>query len=188
MSDVTFWLTPTLYGAMQKVRHSPRGVGQKGDQVWQGGGGSVKKSDVTHPKNFISNFSSYLFLWCLSDTCFTQFLFIPPVFDENNVNYWTKLSHGNDYLLSIFEVSVCHFLVSDMGGEGVEAKYDKVWQGGGGRKIAILGVTYFLNCPIHIVIVLKEFVLKQKMKNLLKSIFVSVDVHFFGDHVTMQNR
>ena len=46
----------------------------------------------------------------------------------------------------------------------------------------------FLNCPIHIVIVLKEFVLKQKMKNLLKSIFVSVDVHFFGDHVTMQNR
>ena len=38
-----------------------------------------------------------------------------------------------------------------------------------------------MNCPIHVVIVLKEFVLKQKMKNLLKSIFVSVDVHFFGD-------
>ena len=125
MSDVTFWLTPTPYGAMQKVRHSPRGVGQKGDQVWQGGGGSVKKSDVTHPKNFISNFSSYLFLWCLSDTCFTQFLFIPPVFDENNVNYWTKLSHGNDYLLSIFEVSVCHFWVSDMGGGGGRGK---IWQ------------------------------------------------------------
>ena len=188
MSDVTFfdWPPSPLSHLVTFLANSPRWV----PYFLHGpiGGWGQSKSDVTHSKNFVCSFSFFVLRKSVKYITSLNFCVTTPVFDENKEKYRTKSSRWKDYFLLIFKIKGCHFLVSDMGGEGVEAKYDKVWQGGGGRKIAILGVTYFLNCPIHIVIVLKEFVLKQKMKNLLKSIFVSVDVHFFGDHVTMQNR
>ena len=46
-------------------------------------------------------------------------------FEENKVKYWTKSSRGKDYFSLIFEIRVCHFLVS----EGTKTKDDKVGEG-----------------------------------------------------------
>ena len=55
-----------------------------------------------------------------------NFCVTTDVFDENQVKYRTKSLRWKDYCLLIFTIRVCHFLVSDMGGRGVETKDDKV--------------------------------------------------------------
>ena len=71
------------HGAIQKLRHSPRGGGgldKKVTKCDKGGRGVSQKSDVTQPKNFICSFSSF----CCSEVCqihnFVQFCVTSTLF------------------------------------------------------------------------------------------------------------
>ena len=73
-------------GAIQKVRHSPRGGGGLGEKVTKcdkGGRGVRQKSDVTHPKFFICTFSKISPILFCHIHVLMQVLFYCTCFDEN---------------------------------------------------------------------------------------------------------
>ena len=92
----------------------------------RGRGGSVKKVTSLIPKISFAVFHLFAALEVCEIHNFIQFCVTSTVFDENKVKYRTKTSRWKDYFLLIFKIRVCHFLVSDMGGRGVETKDDKV--------------------------------------------------------------
>ena len=115
-------------GAKQKVCHLPRrggGLDKKVTKCDNGGSQGSQKSDVTHPKNFTCSFSSFFFSNVFHKHVFMKFLFYSTCL-------WWKWSKILDKIIARERLFFIDFL-------------DKVWQGG--RKIAILGVTYFLHGP-----------------------------------------
>ena len=123
-------------------------MGKKVTKCDKGGGGSVKKVTSLIPKISFAVFHLFVLRKSVKYIISFNFCVTAPLFDENQVKYRTKSSRWKDYFLLIFKIRVCHFLVSDMGGGGSRQKMTKCDKGGGGSKIAILGVTSFLNGPL----------------------------------------
>ena len=90
------------------------------------GGGSVKKVTSLIPKISFAVFHLFVLQKSVKYIISFNFCVTAPVFDENQGKYRTKSSRLKDNFLLIFKIRVCHFLVSDMGGRGVETKDDKV--------------------------------------------------------------
>ena len=150
VGSILITVIQSTLGAIQKLRHSPRGGGgwaKRWLSVTRGEGVS-QKSDVTHPKNFICSFSSFCSLKVCQIHNFIQFLCYCSCF-------WWKSSKISDQIIALERLFFINFQDQSLSlfGEwhGGEGGRDKRWQsvtrGGGGSKIAILGVTSFLNGP-----------------------------------------
>ena len=156
-------------------REGGGGSGKKMTKCDMGGRGVKRKSDVTHHKIQSNQFSFLQFSILKSLQSFlrinpfwpskflksflTRYLLVDSIaFERSVISFYytlvTKSPISPQYIIQhrqflfIFSVKVCHFLVSDIGGGGQEKWWQSVtWGEGGGSKMTLFRVTYFLHGP-----------------------------------------